>query len=116
MGKYFKEDEFKCSCCGKVFVNPSLIPTLDKIRKSYGKPMVVTSGYRCPEHNKEVGGATNSEHLIGMAADVHCNNNRDRFALIKACLDNGVTRLGIGPTFIHIGISLANPQEVIWLY
>ncbi|NMB81968.1 MAG: peptidase M15, partial [Ignavibacteria bacterium] len=38
---------------------------LQKLRDYYNKPIIVTSGWRTPEHNKEVGGATNSYHLRG---------------------------------------------------
>ena len=116
MGKYFKEEEFTCPCCGKVFLNPVLIPTLDKIRKDYGKPMIVTSGFRCPSHNQSVGGAASSEHLIGSGADIECISNYDRFALLSICLKHGIRRIGIGKTFIHIGIALSSPQDIIWLY
>ena len=116
MGKYFKEEEFACPCCGKIFLSPFLIPTLDKIRKDYGKPMVVTSGFRCPSHNQAVGGASASEHLIGAAADIECITSGDRFALVVACLKHGIRRIGIGKTFIHIGIALSSPQSKIWLY
>lgn len=43
---------------------------LDKIRSNWGSPIRVTSGYRCPELNKKVGGAKNSAHLYGYAADL----------------------------------------------
>ena len=43
---------------------------LQALRDVIGKPVVVTSGYRCPAHNKTIGGAPNSLHLSGMAADV----------------------------------------------
>lgn len=44
---------------------------LDKLRKKIDAPIIVTSGYRCKKHNKEVGGAENSYHMRGMAADIY---------------------------------------------
>lgn len=41
----------------------------DSVRELYGKPIKVTSGYRCPTLNKAVGGSTSSAHLTGYAAD-----------------------------------------------
>ena len=43
---------------------------LDPLRERWGVPIYVNSGYRCPELNKKVGGAPNSYHLRGMAADI----------------------------------------------
>lgn len=43
---------------------------LDPLRKAYGKPIKVTSGYRCPMLNRAVGGARNSQHIKGEAADI----------------------------------------------
>lgn len=42
---------------------------LQPVRDKIGKPMIITSGFRCPEVNKLVGGKTNSQHLKGQAAD-----------------------------------------------
>lgn len=44
---------------------------LQPIRDSYGKPIIVSSGYRCEKLNKAVGGAANSDHKFGCAADIH---------------------------------------------
>lgn len=44
---------------------------LDPLRRLYGKPIVITSGYRCLELNKRVGGVANSWHTQGNAADIH---------------------------------------------
>lgn len=43
---------------------------LDPLREAWGSPIDVTSGYRCPELNKAVGGVKNSQHLTGQAADI----------------------------------------------
>lgn len=44
---------------------------LDPLRRLYGKPIKINSGYRCPQLNKLVGGVTNSWHQEGNAADIH---------------------------------------------
>lgn len=61
---------------------------LDQLREEYGKPIVVTSGFRSEALNKAVGGAKNSHHKFGMAADIHGtpNNkqeNRRLFNLVR---------------------------------
>ena len=43
---------------------------LDPIRRRYGAPIIVTSGYRCPALNTAVGGTANSHHIVGCAADI----------------------------------------------
>lgn len=43
---------------------------LEPLRQWYGKPITISSGYRCPELNKVVGGAKNSQHMTGEAADL----------------------------------------------
>lgn len=61
---------------------------LDKVRELWGKPIGVNSGYRSPELNRAVGGAQNSQHLRGEAADITTGskvNNRKLFDLIVAC-------------------------------
>lgn len=45
---------------------------LEPLRQSVGHPIVVNSGYRCPELNIRVRGAKNSQHLVGEAADIEC--------------------------------------------
>ncbi|ENN8876040.1 D-Ala-D-Ala carboxypeptidase family metallohydrolase, partial [Campylobacter jejuni] len=69
---YFKESEFKCKC-GKCELpqnvpSDELIDILCKIREHYNAPIIINSGYRCKEHNANVGGAPKSQHTIGSAA------------------------------------------------
>lgn len=50
---------------------------LQPLRDAWGKPLLVTSGYRCPALNKAVGGAATSAHLYGYAADVQVSRPQD---------------------------------------
>lgn len=61
---------------------------LQPIRQAYGKPIIVTSGFRCPELNKAVGGVPTSEHLQGMAADIRSlsDSRQDNQELFKVCV------------------------------
>lgn len=59
---------------------------LDPLRKLYGKPIIVTSGYRRPEVNRSVNGATSSQHALGEAVDISVGSkeeNKKLFSLIK---------------------------------
>ena len=60
---------------------------LDPLREAYGKPIVVTSGYRCEKLNRAVGGAASSQHVKGQAADIRrvqdtAEENKKLFDLI----------------------------------
>jgi len=74
ISKDFWLDEYQCKgkdCCNNlVKIESELVILVQKLRKEINKPLTVTSGYRCPVHNKDVGGETHSYHLAGMAADV----------------------------------------------
>ena len=47
---------------------------LEPLREHMGRPLHINSGYRCPELNTAVGGATFSQHMLGQAADVACKD------------------------------------------
>ena len=47
-----------------------LMEFLDGLRKEWGSPIRITSGYRCPQLNKKVGGSATSAHMIGYAVDM----------------------------------------------
>lgn len=68
--KNFSRAEFACKCCGKIVVEPRLVEALQRLRDLANMPIRVISGYRCKEHNTKVGGAKNSYHTKGVAADI----------------------------------------------
>ena len=75
--KNFKVAEFSCKCghfnCPHYAIQQELVDALQALRDIAGYPIHVNSGYRCPSHNKEVGGERNSKHLLGIAADIRCD-------------------------------------------
>ena len=73
--KYFKKQEFACKC-GKYCdgypaeIDMNMVKIADQIREKIGKPITINSGLRCKTHNSNVGGVSNSQHLLGNAADL----------------------------------------------
>lgn len=71
MTKNFNRAEFACKCKNcQTKINPDLVNGLQAIRDAYGKPMVISSGHRCADYNKRIGGVANSQHILGNAADI----------------------------------------------
>ncbi|MBC7320690.1 DUF882 domain-containing protein [bacterium] len=66
----FNLREFSCKCCGAVKIDSELVQRLQILRDRIKRPIIITSGYRCPKHNKEVGGNDNSYHTKGLAVDI----------------------------------------------
>ena len=100
--KHFKDTEFKM---GDLIVfdkmDKSFLTQLDSLRELCGFPLKINSSYRSPEYNKKIGGATHSQHLLGKAVDLHCNNSVDRSVIVKHALSLGLT-CGVAKTFVHV--------------
>lgn len=69
--QHFKAEEFRCKDGTKEFLwAPKLFEVLETIRNHFNEPVIINSGYRTPTWNEKVGGAKNSYHMKGMAADI----------------------------------------------
>lgn len=104
----FSESEFNCKCGGRFCdgkphrVDEENVRNQQLLRDHFGKPVHIASGLRCEKYNAEVGGVSDSMHLVGKAADViitsvapakvqaYCQEYRDLFR-----------GLGIYKTFTH---------------
>ena len=80
---------------------------LDRLRGEWGRPIIVTSGYRCKELNAAVGGTRNSQHLKGQAADIVSDDfEAFRRFVHRWCKDNEFDQCifehGGGREWIHI--------------
>ena len=92
---------------------------LDPIREKWQSPIYITSGYRCPALNEEVGGVEGSYHTRGMAADITATDptrNVELMSLIRAMHLTGklaLTECYLGPKarYIHIALDRTHLDE-----
>lgn len=70
LSDHFTVGELACRHCRRCYVRRELLQALETLRAHLGHPLRVIDAYRCPGHNAEVGGAPNSMHLEGFAADL----------------------------------------------
>lgn len=92
---------------------------LDPLREAYGKPIIVTSGYRCQKLNKAVGGAASSQHILGQAADIRSKEdtpeeNKKLFDLIvrlKLPFDQLINEYGYN--WVHVSYGPRNRRKAM---
>ncbi len=93
---------------GKLLINQPALDKLQALRDRLGKPLIVRSAYRSPEHNRAVGGATRSKHMDGAAFDIAMSNH-DPVAFEAAARAVGFLGFGFYPRsgFIHVDLGPA---------
>ena len=109
ISKNFQFKEFDCQgkgCCSKTIIDEKLVAYVQQIRDHFGKPVTITSPYRCEVHNKRVGGATKSYHMQGRAADIVVQGVSSR-EVAKYAESIGILGIGLYETsadgyFTHI--------------
>ena len=123
MLKYFKHHEFDSpdQPGSGEYMEAEFLQRLDVARDIAGFPFIITSGFRTVEHQRNLAQrgyktSKNSSHLLGIAADIHCDDSRKRYLMIEAFLDAGFRRIGVGSTFIHVDSDEEKAQDVIWTY
>jgi uncharacterized protein YcbK (DUF882 family) len=101
----FKVSEFACNDgSDPIFVAPSLVTILQKIRTRFGK-VTITSGYRTASYNKKVGGEAYSQHLYGMAADIQVSgaSPKEVASYVEKLMPNS-GGIGIYSNFVHVDV------------
>lgn len=118
----FSKWEFACLCGCKICnVSLAFINKLQAARTVAGIAFNISSGCRCPVHNKKEKGRPTSDHLTTEkiqceGADIMCCNSFDRYTIIRAAVLCDFTRIFIHKAFVHLGMKKENPQEVLGLY
>lgn len=100
--RYFHPKEIASHDTGRVLVDLHSLRCLENLRKLIGRPLIVTSGYRTPAHNKAVGGATNSLHMQGKAFDLRFASGLGRIEIIHQAGIAGFQGIGVYDTFVHV--------------
>jgi uncharacterized protein YcbK (DUF882 family) len=102
---HFNLSEFACPCCNLVMLHPKLLTKLVELRNYLERPVYITSGYRCFEYNRKVGGVVNSYHCIGLAADIKVKDI-NLITLLEIC--ENIDFAGIGlyekKNFLHLDV------------
>lgn len=109
IAKNFQYKEFDChgqGCCSTTIIDEKLVEYVQQIRDHFGKPVTITSSYRCEVHNRRVGGATKSYHMKGQAADIVVQGASSR-EVAKYAESIGILGIGLYETskdgyFTHI--------------
>lgn len=121
--KYFKTNEFSCQCknkeCVEQKVSKELISKLTELRIALNEPLLITSGFRCAAHQKEVEAsgvstvvAVHSQHELGNAADLKPTRTPVKdLVTISAKIFKAI---GIANTWVHL--DLRSDKERRWYY
>lgn len=110
----FSLHEFACKCgCNTVMLHPDLLNKLQLLRNKVGKSLTINSGYRCPQHNKNVGGVKDSLHMKGQAVDIKLVNGLSVDTFAKLAEEIGFKGIGKYNTFLHVDI---RPKITRWDY
>lgn len=112
LSKNFKVKEFAChDGSDRVLICQETVDILQAVRDYFGQPITINSGYRTPSYNKKVGGATNSQHVKGTAADIKVKGVPSW--AVAGFLEDNFKKNGIGyySTFTHID---SRGYKVLW--
>lgn len=111
---HFTKKELACKCCGQPgAIAQELIEALETLRDMAGCPLVITSGYRCPAHNCAVGGAKDSQHVKGTAADVKSTGKTPLELFALAAQIPAIKGLGLYASWVHIDVR-ATTKRAVW--
>lgn len=103
--EHFKVSEFACKDGSSiVLIHQYLIDALEAIRTAAGnKPITINSGYRTYTHNKNIGGASASYHLYGLAADIVISGmTAEQMAKVASAALGNKGGVGLYNGYIHV--------------
>jgi zinc D-Ala-D-Ala carboxypeptidase len=91
-----------------------LAATLERVRAWVNRPLIISSGYRCPVLNQCVGGAPASAHVLGLAADITCSGlaPQELARLIRAS-HIPFDQLIYEGSWVHLGLSTGAPRQQV---
>jgi uncharacterized protein YcbK (DUF882 family) len=122
--RFFTPAELACKADGSLRFDEGFLTLLESIRILFGRPMIVTSGYRSPAYNAKVSTTgENGPHTMGRAVDIAVSG-QDAAELARIALSHGgITGLGVKQhgtgRFLHLDNltpAAGFPRPRIWSY
>jgi uncharacterized protein YcbK (DUF882 family) len=106
MSDFFKSSDFACPCCGQMEVALGLMDLVERMQDALGFPLKITSGFRCHRHNSSeaVKGSPQSPHLDGLAVDLACVSDVDRWDIVEAAAMCGAKGIWLYATHVHVDL------------
>lgn len=95
------ETKCKCGQCSSNSIQQRIIDLFQTLRDKIGKPIIITSGFRCAVYNKAVGGRPKSQHLAGLALDMKIPAGFDVDTFAAELEAVGFDGIGKYLTFVH---------------
>jgi len=122
--KNFSDKELSCSHCGENKFDQKTLDALQELREAIGKPIKLSSAYRCPEHNDKVSGSGKSgPHTTGCAIDILCSGKGAHeiltFAMIRSSIWKGIGVSQKGEhksRFLHLDTLETDMRPWVWSY
>lgn len=116
----FSKAEFDCQETGENQMKHEFMEKLQELRKEYGKPMVISSGFRSVNHSIEKRKSKGGSHTTGLACDISVRGS-DAFRLVRLAFELGFTGIGINQKgsgrFVHLDIAKKGfLRPNIWSY
>lgn len=121
----FARSEFACRHCGRAEMDADFMQRLQDLRTKYGKPMRITSGYRCTEHPAEAHRKDSGRlgpHTTGRAADIAIQGH-EAYALMRMAMQMGFLGIGVNQKgdkrFLHLDDLEGKdgyPRPWVWSY
>jgi uncharacterized protein YcbK (DUF882 family) len=121
--RYFTKADFACKHCGENKMSDPFMLLIDELRHRCGFPIVVTSGYRCPEHNQRVSTTgPNGPHTTGLAVDLGVSRHR-AWDVLRVAMEMRFTGIGVNQKgtsrFLHLDMLREPehaPRPTVWSY
>jgi uncharacterized protein YcbK (DUF882 family) len=116
----FSEKEMACSHCGECHMDAAFMDALQALRDSFGRPLIVTSGYRCPDHNDAISSTgRDGPHTTGRAVDLAVSR-RDAHEVLRLAMAMTFTGIGVAQKgtgrFLHLDTLDGPTRPWVWSY
>jgi hypothetical protein len=102
----------------RAFVDPEVVWHVQQVRSGLGRPLIVSSSFRSPEHNRDVGGASYSRHLYGDAVDVDVDQSSSNANVLGQEIFNEA--LDVGIDFVvpleETSVTVGGASRVSWVH